>query len=51
MSNKLAGFNLSTATTGSDSSHALREIVLNSLALQSNTAATSNREGPVVRVT
>ena len=30
MSNKLAGFNPSTTTTNSDSSHALREIVLNS---------------------
>ena len=44
MSNKLAGFNPSTTTTNSDSSHALGEIVLNSSVPPSNTAATSNRD-------
>ena len=39
MSNKLAGFNPSMTTTNSDSSHALQEIVLNSSAPPSNTAA------------
>ena len=41
ISKKLAGFNPSTTTTNSDSSRALREIVLNSSAPLSNTAATS----------
>ena len=49
MSNKLAGFNPSTTTTNSDSSHALREIVLNSSAPPSNTAATSNRDSSASR--
>ena len=44
MSNKLAGFNPSTTTTNSDSSHALQELVLNNSAPPSNTAATSNRD-------
>lgn len=44
MSNKLAGFIPSTTTTNSDSSHALREIVVNSSAPPSNTAAISNRD-------
>jgi len=44
MSNKLARFNPKTTTTKTDSSHALREIVLNSSAPPSNTAATSNRD-------
>ncbi|PFX16327.1 D-inositol 3-phosphate glycosyltransferase [Stylophora pistillata] len=42
MSHKLAGFNPSTTTTNGYSSHALREIVLNSSARPSNTAATSD---------
>jgi len=49
MSNKLAGFNPSTTTTNSYSSHALREIVLNSSALPSNTAATCNRDSSASR--
>ena len=49
MSNKLAGFNPSTTTANSDSSHALREIVLNSSAPPSNTAATSNRDSSASR--
>ena len=49
MSNKLAGFNPSTTTTNSDSSHALREIVLNSSAPPSNTAATCNRDSSASR--
>ena len=44
MSNKLAGLNPSTTTTNSDSRHALQELVPNSSAPPSNTAATSNRE-------
>ena len=43
-SNKLADFNPSTTTTNSDSSHALQELVVNSSAPPSNTAATSNRD-------
>ena len=44
MSNKLAGFNPSTTITKSYSSHALWEIVVNSSALASNTAATSSHD-------
>ena len=44
MSNKLAGFNPSTTTTNSDSSHALQELVINCSAPPSNTTATSNRD-------
>jgi len=49
MSNKLAGINPSTTTTNSYSSHALREIGLNSSAPPSNTAATSNRDSSASR--
>ena len=52
MSNKLAGFNPSTTTTNtanSYSSHALREIVPNSSAPPSNTAATSSRDNSANR--
>ena len=50
ISNKLAGFNPSTTTTiNSDSSHALREIVLNWSAPPSNPAHTSNRDGSASR--
>jgi len=49
MSNKLAGINPSTTTTNSHSSHALREIGLNSSAPPSNTAATSNRDSSASR--
>ena len=49
ISNKLAGFNPSTTTINSDSSHALREIVLNWSAPASNTAHTSNRDGSASR--
>ena len=49
MSNKLAGFNPSTTTTNSESSHALREIVLNSSATPSNTASTSNCDSSASR--
>ena len=49
ISNKLAGFNPSTTTINSDSSHALREIVLNWSAPPSNTAHTSNRDGSASR--
>ena len=49
MSNKLAGFNPSKTTTNSCSSHALREIVLNSSAPSSNTAAISNRDSSAGR--
>ena len=49
MSNKLAGFNPSTTTTNSYSSHPLREIVLNSSAQPSNTAATSSRDSSANR--
>lgn len=49
MSNKLAGFNPSTTTTNGYSSHALREIVLNSSATPSNTAATSDLDSNASR--
>ena len=52
MSNKLAGFNPSTTTTNtanSYSSHALREIVPNSSAPPSNTAANSSRDSSANR--
>jgi len=49
MSIKLAGFNPSTTTTTSELSHVLREIVLNSSAPPSNTAATSNRDSSASR--
>ena len=49
MSNKLAGFNPSTTTTNSYSTHALREIVLNSSAPPSNTAGTSSRDSSANR--
>ena len=49
MSDKLAGFNPSTTTTNSDSSHALWEIVLNSAAPPSNTAANSKRDSSASR--
>ena len=48
-SNKLASFNPSTKTTNSDSSYALREIVLNSSSPPNNTAATSNRDNSASR--
>ena len=44
MLNKLAGFNPSMTTTNSDSSHTLREIVLNGSVPPSNTATTSNHD-------
>ena len=49
ISSKLAGFNPSTTTINSDSSHALQEIVINSLAPPRNTARTSNRDGSASR--
>ena len=49
ISNKLAGFNPSTTTINSDSSHALREIVLKCSAPPSNTAHTSNCDGSASR--
>ena len=49
MSNKLAGFNPSTTTANSYSSHALGEIVLNRSAQPSNTAATSSHDSSANR--